>query len=87
MADAQERVHRMVEDAEARTADIVADAEDRLAAIRTERDAVAGYLENLRGVLTHATGLLAEPDADGADGDGADGDATGAQTDTDAITR
>lgn len=48
----------MVSDAEERTAAITAEAEDRLSAIRTEREAVAGYLENLRGVLTHATGLL-----------------------------
>ena len=61
VADAQDRVHRMVAEAEERTAAIVAESEDRLAAIRTERDAVAGYLENLRGVLTHATGLLDAP--------------------------
>jgi hypothetical protein len=32
----------------------VADAEDRLAQIKIERDAVAGYFESLRGVLTQA---------------------------------
>ncbi len=57
----------MIADAEERTRPaVVAESEDRLAAIRTERDAVAGYLENLRGVLTHATGLLGTAPDDAA---------------------
>jgi DNA-binding TFAR19-related protein (PDSD5 family) len=33
---------------------LVAEAEQRLAAIRVEREAVAGYFESLRGVLSQA---------------------------------
>jgi hypothetical protein len=33
---------------------LVADAEDRLGKIRIEREAVAGYFENLRGLLSQA---------------------------------
>jgi DNA-binding TFAR19-related protein (PDSD5 family) len=33
---------------------MVAEAEDRLAQIRLEREAVAGYFESLRGVLSQA---------------------------------
>jgi len=33
---------------------MVADAEERLARIRVEREAVAGYFEGLRGVLSQA---------------------------------
>jgi len=32
----------------------VSEAEERLARLRVERDAVAGYLEGLRGVLSQA---------------------------------
>jgi len=32
----------------------VSDAEERLDKIRIEREAVAGYFENLRGLLTQA---------------------------------
>ncbi|WP_175472988.1 hypothetical protein, partial [Curtobacterium sp. MMLR14_014] len=51
---------------------VIAEAEDRLAAIRTEREAVAGYLENLRGVLTNATGLLGTAPAAASAADAAD---------------
>ena len=44
----------MLDDAEERTTRMVNDAEDRLANIRIERDAVAGYFETLRGVLSQA---------------------------------
>ena len=50
----------MVSDAEARSATLVSDAEERLAKIRIERDAVAGYFESLRGVLTQAEKTTAE---------------------------
>ena len=38
----------------------MADAEDRLSQIRIERDAVAGYFESLRGVLTQAEQVAAD---------------------------
>jgi hypothetical protein len=43
-----------VKDAEQRSAKLVSDAEERLSKIRIEREAVAGYFESLRGVLTEA---------------------------------
>ena len=41
-------------DAERRARETLADAEERLDRIRIEREAVAAYLENVRGVLTQA---------------------------------
>jgi len=38
----------------------VSDAEERLAKIRMERDTVAGYFENLRGVLSQAEKVTSE---------------------------
>jgi len=38
----------------------VSEAEDRLAKIRIERETVAGYFENLRGVLQQAEKVTAE---------------------------
>ena len=40
----------------------MADAEERLAQIRIEREAVAGYFENLRGVLQQAEKVTADRD-------------------------
>ncbi len=44
----------MVAEAEEKTTRLVSDADDRLATIRLEREAVAGYFESLRGVLSQA---------------------------------
>lgn len=54
LANAEARGRAMVDEAQARTDRLVADAEERLAKIRIERDAVAGYFEGLRGVLSRA---------------------------------
>jgi DNA-binding TFAR19-related protein (PDSD5 family) len=51
-----------VTDAELRTRVLVADAEERLSQIRIERDAVAGYFESLRGLLTQAEKVTASDD-------------------------
>ncbi len=47
-------------DAEKRSAKLVSDAEERLAQIRIEREAVAGYFESLRGVLSQAEKVTQE---------------------------
>ena len=52
--DARAAAKELLDEAEVRTRALVADAEDRLSQIRIERDAVAGYFESLRGVLTQA---------------------------------
>ena len=54
VAAAHDQARKLIADAEERTRALVADAEDRLAQIKIERDAVAGYFESLRGVLTQA---------------------------------
>jgi hypothetical protein len=50
----------MVDDAEARSTELVSDAERRLAELREEREAVASYVEGLRGVLSQAEKVTAE---------------------------
>ncbi len=50
----------MTQEAQERSARLIEEAEDRLAKIRIERDAISGYLENLRGVLSHAESLTAD---------------------------
>ena len=57
---AHDQARKLIADAEERTRALVADAEDRLSQIRIERDAVAGYLESLRGVLTQAEQVAAD---------------------------
>jgi cell division septum initiation protein DivIVA len=54
LTDAEDRAKTMVDEAEEKTSRLVSDADDRLAAIRLEREAVAGYFESLRGVLSQA---------------------------------
>jgi len=60
--DAEDRAATLLAEAETRTRELVADAEDRLAQIRIERDAVAGYFESLRGVLTQAEKVNSDQD-------------------------
>ena len=55
-AEAERRARETVADADRRAREAVADAEERLDRIRIEREAVAAYLENVRGVLTQADG-------------------------------
>ena len=50
----------MIKDAEKRTADLIADAEERLSQIRIEREAVAGFFESLRTVLSQAEKVATE---------------------------
>jgi hypothetical protein len=57
---AEARAKALVDDAERRAAELVSDAEERLAKIRIERDTVAGYFENLRGVLSQAEKVSSE---------------------------
>ena len=52
--DAEKKAKALVAEATKRTRLLVSDAEDRLGQIRIERDAVAGYFESLRSVLTQA---------------------------------
>lgn len=52
--EAEKKAQALVTEATKRTRLLVSDAEDRLAQIRIERDAVAGYFESLRSVLTQA---------------------------------
>ena len=54
LADAEHRSKTLLADAEKQSADLLADAEERLTQIRLEREAVAGYFESLRGVLSQA---------------------------------
>ena len=60
IAEAHEQARKLISDAEERTRALVADAEDRLSQIRIERDAVAGYFESLRGVLSQAQQVAAD---------------------------
>ena len=46
--------------ADARAKRLLSDAEGRLAQIRMERDAVAGYFESLRSVLTQAESITSD---------------------------
>ena len=57
LENAETRAAALLRDAEERTTAMVDEAEDRLARIRVERDAVAGYFEGLRGVLSQAETL------------------------------
>ena len=54
LSNAEARAKAMVKDADKRTATLVTDAEERLSQIRIEREAVAGYFESLRTVLSQA---------------------------------
>jgi len=47
----------MVADATAQSKKLMDEAEERLSKIRIERDAVAGYFQNLRGLLADADKL------------------------------
>ncbi|HEY8589964.1 MAG TPA: hypothetical protein VIL55_10470, partial [Naasia sp.] len=58
--EAEDRARRVVSEAEERARALLTDAEERLAEIRHERDEVAAYFENLRGVLTHAEKVTAD---------------------------
>ena len=51
-----------MKDAEKKATALMKDAEQRLAQIRVEREAVAGYIANLRGVLDSAERVSAEHD-------------------------
>ena len=54
------RAKALVKDAQKRSASLVSDAEERMAKIRIEREAVAGYFESLRSVLTEAEKITAD---------------------------
>jgi cell division septum initiation protein DivIVA len=54
LADSEQRSKSLLADAEKQSAELMADAEERLSQIRLEREAVAGYFESLRGVLSQA---------------------------------
>ncbi|MEP6479060.1 MAG: hypothetical protein ABJB03_06690, partial [Rhodoglobus sp.] len=58
--DAEARSKATIEEAEKHAAQLVSEAEERLAKIRIERESVAGYLENLRGVLQQAEKVASE---------------------------
>jgi len=58
--DAEEKARAILAESELRTRALVSDAEDRLSQIRIERDAVAGYFESLRSVLTQAERVTSE---------------------------
>jgi cell division septum initiation protein DivIVA len=57
---AEDRAREIIEEADERTRKLVSDAEERLSQIKIEREAVAGYFESLRGVLTQAEQVTAE---------------------------
>ena len=57
---AEKRAKDLVSEAEKRAKTLLGDAEDRLVQIRLERESVAGYLQNLRGVLASAETLAAD---------------------------
>jgi hypothetical protein len=57
---AEDRAAAIIAEAEERTRTLVADAEERLSQIRIEREAVAGYFESLRSVLTQAEQVTAD---------------------------
>ena len=63
LGDARTRAKDMVSDAEERTRALVSEAEDRLDEIRVERDAIAGYVEGLNGLIGHI-GELGQRGAD-----------------------
>ena len=50
----------MLKDAEKKSAALLKDAEQRLEQIRVERESVAGYIANLRGVLDSADRAAAD---------------------------
>ena len=52
LADAQARAREIVVEANDRGNALVTEAEDSLSELRIERDAIAGYFESLRGVLS-----------------------------------
>ncbi|MGK2855202.1 MAG: hypothetical protein ACSLE3_14050, partial [Microbacteriaceae bacterium] len=51
VSDAEKRARQLVREAKEQAAAAIAEAEDRLAEIRLERDAIAEYFQNLRGIL------------------------------------
>jgi hypothetical protein len=57
--DAEKTAKKLIADAQKQAKALIADAEDRLAKIRVEREAVAGYFENLRGLLAGADAFTA----------------------------
>ena len=59
LGNAEARAAAIMDDAEKRSSQLVSEAEERLAKIMLERDTVAGYLENLRGVLQQAEKMSA----------------------------
>ena len=60
LENAESRSKAIIADAEKRSAQLVQDAEERLTKIKQERDTVAGYFENLRGVLQQAEEAVSE---------------------------
>ncbi len=62
MAKAESQAKTLVANAEKQTKKLIAEAEDRLAQIRLEREAVAGYFESLRGVLSQAEKVHSDND-------------------------
>jgi vacuolar-type H+-ATPase subunit H len=56
LTNADERSRSILADAQQRADDLVGDAEERLAEITRERDAVADYFENLRGMIGQVGG-------------------------------
>ena len=52
--EAEDRANEMLREATESTRALVTDAEDRMKQIRVEREAVAGYFESLRSVLSQA---------------------------------
>jgi hypothetical protein len=60
LGNAESRAKAIVKEAEKKSASLMKDAEQRLAQIRVEREAVAGYIANLRGVLDSADRVSAD---------------------------
>jgi len=60
LSEAESRAKALVAEAESRAAALLGDAENRLTQIRSERESVAGYIENLRSVLAQAESVTAE---------------------------
>ena len=60
LSNAESRAKALVDEAEKRAAALLGDAEGRLVADPVERESVAGYIENLRGVLAQAETVAAE---------------------------
>src|SRR5699024_4827024 len=54
------RAKAQLAESQERSAQLLGDAEERLGQIRVERESVAGYLQNLRGMLAQAERVAAD---------------------------